>query len=341
MKIPDKVTLFCREYERVELMNGEHKKVMPTYPAHEYSKARMEGGLKWSNQSYGGAARKVGLFRKVETENKFRGLYLHRLEIRGEGGRAYKVAVAGEYYVDLREDQLLDIMQYAGIEKGGYINDDFCFATVGSDFRIIRVGCAEYNELKEMDGMAKASSKDMKFGSLCKSGSKEMYVYLGTVTSGEWEVEYSGGRYAEAYRNWHNNWFARRTTPEPALTPVNYKFSQGKVDRSQLWLNVSMWQRDKSEDYSNIDLAEQEPYKFSYPKSAKRSYTGTESTLHYAGKPITNLTELIEAYKGRELQDKDNSYVDCALKRIQTATAYEKPEPKGKAKPKKETETAA
>lgn len=341
MKIPDKVTLFCREYERVELMNGESKKVMPTYPAHEYSKARMEGGLKWSNQSYGGSSRKVGLFRQVEIENKFRGLYLHRLEIRGEGGRAYKVAVAGEYYVDLREDQLLDIMQYAGIEKGGYINDNFCFATVGSDFRIIRVGCDEYNELKELDGMVKATAKDMKFGSICKSGSKEMYIYLGTVISGEWEVEYKGGRYDREYKNWQNNWYSHRNTLEPALKPMTYEFKQAKEDRTQLWLNATMWQNDKSGDYSKIDLAGEDPYKFSFPKSAKRSYTGTETELHYAGKPVNSLSELLEAYRQRPVENKENSYVDCALKRIQTAVAYEKPEPKGKVKPKKKAAEVA
>jgi len=71
------------------------------------------------------------------------------LEYRGEGGRAWKVIVEGSYYVDLREDTLLDVLLYGAGHEQGIIYGPFIWACIGSSIKLITFGGHEHSKIVE------------------------------------------------------------------------------------------------------------------------------------------------------------------------------------------------
>jgi hypothetical protein len=69
------------------------------------------------------------------------------LDIRSQGGRAYKVIDIKNRRFDLREDQVFEIIANCGIEKGGVIPLPVVWAVLGSQIRIILVGGKLYSEM--------------------------------------------------------------------------------------------------------------------------------------------------------------------------------------------------
>ena len=62
------------------------------------------------------------------------------IDIRGNGGRAYKVADENDRLFDLREDTLLDCVFNAEIKDCGRISDPLVWAVIGAQKHLIRVG---------------------------------------------------------------------------------------------------------------------------------------------------------------------------------------------------------
>lgn len=107
------------------------------------------------------------------------------LEKRSEGGRAYKVIIKGNLYVDLREDVLLEAFLHCSIHHG-LILAKFVFAMVGSDMKLVRVGSELHKELLRLTNVAEAPSikvADLQIGSIYrrKSSSPAGDLYLGKM----------------------------------------------------------------------------------------------------------------------------------------------------------------
>ncbi len=140
MKYPEKVTYYLKSDYKTKDMTGKEIIVFPAFPSYPESEARAKTGKAWVKNN------RDGFMGIVNQENKFHGLTILSLEIRGEGGRAYKVVDDKNNLFDMRENTLLDIIKSAGIQKGGYVDDDFCWVIDGSQMRIVRVGSDEYNK---------------------------------------------------------------------------------------------------------------------------------------------------------------------------------------------------
>lgn len=105
--IPTNITIVSRP--KIELMvNGKnYSNVRPAYIVDSTNEKTLESAMSWSKGRYW---EKQTEEPTVETfpNNSIYGVQIHDLEIRGEGGRAYKVLVTtpttGFYYVDMRED---------------------------------------------------------------------------------------------------------------------------------------------------------------------------------------------------------------------------------------------
>lgn len=130
-----------------------------------------------------------GTYGSEELDNiPIKDVMITSLEHRGQGGRAYKVIVNQKYYVDLREDVLLDAMLNVGISAGGKLNGEYIFAKVGSQMKLIRYESALYDELIKAT-MVKQSAKlkNLKIGRVYENKQTSV-VYLGEVTTTKLEL---------------------------------------------------------------------------------------------------------------------------------------------------------
>jgi hypothetical protein len=114
------------------------------------------------------------------------GLRIIGLEIRGQGGRAYKVLTQEGYVYDMREDQLLEAMIEVGIDKGGYVNGEWVWAVVGSQMKLVRVGSTNHTQLVALSkkrASKKIAAKDLVVGTIYSTASGTKQVFLGFVNS--------------------------------------------------------------------------------------------------------------------------------------------------------------
>ncbi len=103
------------------------------------------------------------------------------------------------FYIDLREDVLLDTIQEVGISPGGVLNGTYLFATVGSQMKLIREGSALHTELigaTTRRNSKKISSKDLEVGGVYATISGQKLVFGGFVDTidikSKWRRRYDG-----------------------------------------------------------------------------------------------------------------------------------------------------
>jgi hypothetical protein len=107
------------------------------------------------------------------------------LEYRGQGGRAYK-AVIDKYYVDLREDVLMDVLLKAGVNAGGILQGEYIWAKIGSQMKLIRIGSelhrlvVEFGSKKDIKPVRK---NELEVGGVYQTRKKEKAIFLGYVNS--------------------------------------------------------------------------------------------------------------------------------------------------------------
>jgi hypothetical protein len=113
------------------------------------------------------------------------------LERRLEGGRAYKAVLPfGDFYVDLREDVLLDTLLTVGVEPGGVLNGEYVFGKVRSQMKLVRVGSDLHEVLYE--SMRRAEMKpigkdDITYGGVYETKSGTKYLCCGMVSTVEYK----------------------------------------------------------------------------------------------------------------------------------------------------------
>lgn len=119
----------------------------------------------------------------VERPNEpFTGLTIYNIEVRSEGGRAYKVQTKEGWAFDCREDTILDTIMEDGIDAGGHMNGEFIWCKDGSQMKITRVGSALCQEAqKHMKRVKKGpiKKKDLVYGGIYENTRGDTVVYLG------------------------------------------------------------------------------------------------------------------------------------------------------------------
>lgn len=109
MYIPKKILLVAKQVS---------KGSSPTYPVDPENKKRVQSARDWAGTGYS----------EITIDNdSITDIRIDYLDIRGQGGRAYRVVIGGKYEVDMRENVLLDVMEYTGIEPGKKLNGEFVF----------------------------------------------------------------------------------------------------------------------------------------------------------------------------------------------------------------------
>lgn len=121
------------------------------------------------------------------TENKpLKNIKVCSLEHRGEGGRAYKILIDDKYYVDLREDVLVDVMLKAGISVGGILGGTYIWGKLRNQMRIIRVGSELHNLLLDSNikkDLPKIRKGDLEVGAIYKSRQGDCGIFIDYVNT--------------------------------------------------------------------------------------------------------------------------------------------------------------
>ena len=195
--IPEKITYVCpaknmtalyrsykisQMFEDLEhdntLLNTINKEnVLYTYAVDSNNKKRIESATNWAMQHYSVAQKDVTEF---EMDNNISAIRILELEIRGEGGRAYKCVTPHGFYVDVREDVIMDVIENVGIEKNGLINAPFVWVAAGSQMKVVRKDSDLYKEYIQATEIKKTESiKDLKPNTLYKDRNGYYVFYLG------------------------------------------------------------------------------------------------------------------------------------------------------------------
>jgi hypothetical protein len=134
------------------------------------------------------------------------------LDIRGNGGRAYKVLIDDKYYVDLREDVILETILTVGIQAEGKLNGEYVWGKNGAQLKLIRVDSELHQQYIKGTTDRKTYSEikgaDIVPGGcyLMKSGTKK--IYLGRFKHFKHEYDHDQGNYFK-----DSTWTNKRLVP--------------------------------------------------------------------------------------------------------------------------------
>lgn len=171
-------------------------KVYPSWPVATGDDETLKKAIPWAERGHYDHIAKVHVTYKHsidEVENKpFTGVKVLSLEERGNGGRAYKVTINDKYYVDLREDVMMDTILRVGISPGGILNGEFIWAKLGRDMKLVRVGSELHRLVEEYDSkkdMKAVSKKALEVGGVYQDRKKNKAIFLGFVNLTKYKPE--------------------------------------------------------------------------------------------------------------------------------------------------------
>lgn len=187
--IPARILYVCRKgidvrigWEDFDESRTVH--VTPAYPVDpDGSKKTVQSAIDWARGRYNPEGDAPTTMTVANVPLPY--VQIVNLEIRGEGGRAYKITVDG-VYVDLREDVFLDALLAKGVEVGGRLPGPFIWVRIGSQMKLIRVGSPLYDRVvaAHEHGLKKnVSTNDIEIGGVYKNRVGEVFVYLGQCST--------------------------------------------------------------------------------------------------------------------------------------------------------------
>ena len=166
-------------------VSGTKKQVKPTYFYDPSSKNQEQSALDWAQgrvYSHNATPNAKALVRpNIPMSN----LYLCDINVRMEGGRAYKVYNADDMtYFDVREDQMIQAILKYGIQAGGKIGGEWIWALNHTQMKCFLVDSVEYQHAlqkhKASISLGNKLTKGFKVGHVYtgKTG-QARYIYLG------------------------------------------------------------------------------------------------------------------------------------------------------------------
>lgn len=188
--IPNKITYtFYKEKEvfvgctwdiNSDKIKYDKIKVLPTYVSDtdpNNIKRAQQWAANWETQN---------TVISVEADNTpIKNIRLLSLEFRGRNGRAYK-AIIDKYYIDFREDVLMDTILQVGISPGGILQGEFIWAKLSSQMKLIRIGSELHRMILEFESNknAKPISKDaLEIGGVYQNKKKNKAIFLGYINT--------------------------------------------------------------------------------------------------------------------------------------------------------------
>ncbi len=193
-RIPEGITYVFRAPREVAIgwddieETGTMARVDPAFPTETGNAKTLATAQQWAS----GYGREAEAPTCAVANSPIAKITIVNLELRDEGGRAYKAAlppIEGRTpYVDLREDVFLDAMLTNGVAPGGVLDGPFIWARVGSQMKLVRVGSVLHRHVVEADerGRRKAvAATDLVRGGVYANKKGDLFVYLGQCDTDE------------------------------------------------------------------------------------------------------------------------------------------------------------
>jgi hypothetical protein len=167
--------------------NNKTEEVIPAYPVNNDDKKSIAAAVSWAEQN-------IRIFNKnallshtkeVIDNNIITNVRLLKLETRGNRGTVYK-ALVNNYYVDIREDVVLDTVLQEGVEVGGILKGEFIWAKCGSQIKLVRKGSELYKLIAESESKINLKlipKKKLEVGGVYRTKKKDTFIYLGNVNT--------------------------------------------------------------------------------------------------------------------------------------------------------------
>lgn len=209
-KIPEQVRYVCMPFRKVrvgseydyDLNDDGHKvaheeiEVRPVFPVEEGNEKTLVTARRWANQRrsvwvpdaslpHGGKweePRTEEVEEVVMPNTPMKNIRVLSLEKRSQGGRAYK-ALIGDYYVDLREDDVVDCILHTGIDAGGVLLGEYVWIAE-SGLRLLRVGSEKHKAVvayAELRSLPKIKKLDV--GGVYQTKTGKIRMYFGAVNT--------------------------------------------------------------------------------------------------------------------------------------------------------------
>jgi hypothetical protein len=177
------------------------EKVFPTFPIENGDEKSFKRAKEWaeSHHAYYSDKPKKITAESVVVENKpIKKVRLLSLEERGNGGRAYKALIDGKYYVDMREDVLMDTILKTGVDAGGILRGEYVWAKMGSQMRLVRVDSELYKLITEFESkkdLKPVGKNDLEVGGIYQDRKKNKSIFVGYVNTCVFSQENSTPNY--------------------------------------------------------------------------------------------------------------------------------------------------
>lgn len=136
-RLLDQVSYAMRPAEKATDLTGNEITIIDTFPYNPSSKTSPSTAKNWA-EGYGWKSPRKAEY--LSRDNEPFAVTITDLDVRTEGGRAYKVIDAEKHRFDLREDQVIEVMKRCGVKPGGTIPGLFCWGVWGSQLRLVLVG---------------------------------------------------------------------------------------------------------------------------------------------------------------------------------------------------------
>jgi hypothetical protein len=163
--------------------------VLPAFPADNSDEGMLSKAKSWAEQSYYNQPKKTSQAKVVDNK-PINNVRIMSLEHRVNGGRAYKAAI-DKFYVDVREDVVMDAILKEGISPGGILNGKYVWAKLISQMKLVRVGSELHNLVVEFESkkdFKPIGKKDLEFGAVYQDRKKNKAVFLGYVNTTTFDV---------------------------------------------------------------------------------------------------------------------------------------------------------
>lgn len=209
--LPKKVAYVCSSIGTVSVYDNDDEmgkkiasyKVRAAFPVEDGKK--LDTAISWSDLTNP----PIDVLENTPIQN----IRVASLEHRGNGGRAYKVIINDLYYVDMREDVILDTMITCGIEKGAVLKGEYVWAKYGAQMKLVRVGSQMHVEaMKNPDpsDMKEIKPGDIEVGGVYESKSGNKLMYLGAFSTYYFMQSERSGYFVSRYDRYYDQHLVKK-----------------------------------------------------------------------------------------------------------------------------------
>lgn len=208
-KIPKKLKFYCRENTKIgfrwsdvefEDTSVSDISAIPVFITDAENPKTQSTALSWVTQKYwheDPLTNKRGYVSRphmiIERDNTaVKSVRIVGLDIRGNGGRAYRALVDETYLVDMREDVMLDTMINVGMGVNATLPGEYIFAQIGSEMKLIRVGSKLHDMMVETTTFGEKQPITKLIPGRIYASKTKTILYLGEVWHTPVYVPYDG-----------------------------------------------------------------------------------------------------------------------------------------------------